>query len=78
VVGYPVLVQQWDELFCVFVGEVHSGGRRRPCGRNRGRDEVGESMRTPKRRSPAGGRVPGAAFNCGPKFTVRSGLHGAP
>jgi hypothetical protein len=25
VVGYPLLVQQWDELFCVFVGEVHSG-----------------------------------------------------
>jgi hypothetical protein len=39
-----VLAQQWDELFCVFVGEVHSGAVDRVDG-NRRRDEVGESMR---------------------------------
>jgi hypothetical protein len=39
-----VLAQDWDELFCVFVGEVHSGAVDRVDG-NSCRDEVGESMR---------------------------------
>lgn len=43
-VGYPVLAQQWDELFGVFVGEVHASAVDRVDG-NRRRDEVGESMR---------------------------------
>jgi hypothetical protein len=38
------LAQQWDELFCVFVGEAHSGAIDRVDG-DRRRDEVGESMR---------------------------------
>ena len=43
-VGCPVLAQQRDELFCAFVGEVHSGAVDRVDG-NRCRDEVGESTR---------------------------------
>jgi hypothetical protein len=39
-----VLAQKWDELFCVFVGEVHSGAVNRVDG-NRRCDEVGEPMR---------------------------------
>ena len=44
VVGFPVLAQQWDELFCVFVGEVHSSALDRVEG-NCGGDEIGEPMR---------------------------------
>ena len=43
-VGYPVLAQQWDELFGVFVGKCIRPPSMVVDG-NRGRDEVGEAMR---------------------------------
>jgi len=76
VVGYPVLAQQWDELFCVFVGEVYSGAVDGVDGNRRGDEAGGRSVRLTAAAGTGAGSesastsaptsAPGCWSTCGP------------